>query len=142
MSDQMKSVKDEVGSKVHLILVYYRFQLKLVEDLIVILKESSLIRGPASKLFPRSGIDVVHDLLHLPLIEVGKDGLFGKDHPEHGMTFFDGSFLPGTHGITVVDGGTDEVVLIDFEGIRITKLRPAVGEDGMEKGKEVETAQL
>jgi hypothetical protein len=58
------------------------------------------------------------------------------------MTFFDGSLLPGTHGIAVVDGGTDEAVPVDFKGVRITEFRAPVRKDSMEECQEVIVAEI
>ena len=122
----MRSAKDEVGSKDHLILVYYRFQFQFVEDLVIILEESRFIRSLPAKLFPWGGVDVVDDLLHLPLVEVSKDRFFRKNHPEQGVGLFHSSFLTGTHRVAVVDGGTDEAVFIDFQGVGITEFGSSV----------------
>ncbi len=142
LTDPVGSARDEVRSEDHLIFIYDRSEQEPVENRMAVLEEGSLIRSQAVQLLPGGGIDIVDDLPELPLVEGLKDGLFRKDHTEHGMGLFDSPLLAGTHRVAVVDGGTQKAVPVGLKGLRIPEFSAPVRKDGVEQGDKVKVTKV
>lgn len=57
---------------------------------------------------------MIHDLVGIPLSELVKGASLGKNVTDVFVAFLDTGFLPGTHGITIVDACADDVFIACF----------------------------
>ena len=80
-----------------------RPKLKYFKDVFTVCFQRGSIGCFSRKAFPRGGIDVIDDQVHIPLGKEREACAFGQNHPEHGVGIFNTPFLTAAHRVAEID---------------------------------------